>query len=187
MSVILYNIRRFFGYHIQALARLFAGRALASEKDSSMNALFELLVELLLSTEELYRLFAAQLPDDAVFWEERAATMHRLAAWMRSLQFEIQEGAIGFNARRFAAEDAQRALTDARLLCEHVRQQPVTSTEAVEMALALERSSVKQYCYDVVVNHSGIASRVRQTMAEMLDTHRGHLAQHSGKSTSELC
>jgi len=141
---------------------------------SASSTIFELLVELQLTTEELYRLFAEQIPSQQEFWLERASTVNRLAVWLRVVQVEMQEGAIEFNAQRFSRRSVRLALEEAQLLLRTVREQPVDHTRAIEMALTLESSSVKQHCHEVVLSCSTIAQQVRKTLAQVMRSHRAH-------------
>ena len=146
---------------------------------SATSVMFELLVELQLTTEELYRTFAAQLPAEEEFWHERAATVHRLAVWMRVVQVEMQEGAIEYNAQRFSRRAVRLALQQAELLLQEAREHPVDHARAIEMALTLENSPVKQHCHEVVLSCSTIAQQVRKTLSQLMRTHRAHFQQEA--------
>lgn len=124
---------------------------------------------------ELYRLFAKRHPRDEAFWSELAVEEEHHAAILRSLGVWV---AIGADVAHVVAPSLPKLKKSNAVLSrvlERARKEPVTRSDAFNIALNLERTASEAHFQKTMVGKAGGNDKLAGAMRRLCAFDKDHL------------
>ena len=123
---------------------------------------------------ELYRLYAAKLPDSADLFQSLAAAERDHARSLTGLADEVKQGSVRIDPERFSAEAVLNSLDFIRERIAEANSSGVSLVEALSVALDLEEALIEKRYYEVVETD---AAEVKRLLQRLCEETAAHLAQ----------
>jgi len=123
---------------------------------------------------DLYRLYAAKLPDSASLFESLAAAERDHARSLADFAEGVKTGLVHINPERFSAEAVLSSLDYIKERMAEANSSEVPLVEALSVALDLEEALIEKRYYEVA---EGDAAEVKSVLQRLCQETAAHVAQ----------
>jgi len=140
-------------------------------QDPDDHDIVELLAEHERAISRLYRAYAARVPHHKDFWSKLADEEEQHAKWLQRLLVRVEEGLGCVRPDRFDVAVVKDSLARVERMIEEAHKPESSSTDALNTALALEKSLLEAEYFEVF---EGTAAEVVQVQYCLADAAKDH-------------
>ncbi len=123
---------------------------------------------------ELYETYAKLFPERKEFWQHLAGEERGHAAWLRSMQSRVEDGAITFNEDRFVIKAIQTSVNFIRQWITNASSQDILNALAV--AFDIENGLIDRDFFKVYETDDDELRKIFNSLTEATRKHRNMIA-----------
>lgn len=124
------------------------------------------------AVSRLYEVYAEKFPAQKAFWSGLAADETTHAAWIRSLQAKMKEGALAINRDRFKIQPVRAFSAYLEREVATAREPGMSPINALSVALYIEESIIEQRYFEVF---TADAPELKRVLSDLAVSTKGHL------------
>jgi rubrerythrin len=134
--------------------------------------ILELLANMEKSVGDLYRVFAAQFPEEEEFWLEVAAEEDQHERWVLSVITGTEEGNIKLRKQKIDPAQIEKVIADIQETGRKASAGHMTLFEALKVAHDLEDMLLERRIFEILASvYKGDTSGIMQDLAEATKVH----------------
>lgn len=145
----------------------------------------DLLKEHELAIGRLYASYASRFPRDREFWLSLSWEERQHAQWVDSLRMRVDEDSSALVADRFPTGTIELSLAYVNRLIENADASSLTRTNALSIALDLERALLEHRYFEVFKSDDPRIERTLQVLRQSTESHLLKV-QHLWESRAEI-
>jgi rubrerythrin len=144
-----------------------------------------LLIEHEKAIGRLYAAYARRFPRDREFWLELSQEERQHARWVESLRLRVEEDPSSLVVARFPTGAIELSLAYVNRLIENADASHLARTNALSIALDLERSLLEHRYFEVFKSDDPQIQRILQRLRQDTQSHLQRV-QHLWESVAQL-